>query len=335
MDYFTIIKDYLIEEMKNTDAFSGFIPALMTLVITVVLTMLTKVRKKREVKINFKRNSEVILENTEKSTMVGRENQDSTFDEISILVDRFLKVYTIHGISINQIYSFVDKEFDLKISDFKDKNSIINVLNAELLEWTAKTFGVQIEWMYGKTEKIFPSRYFYKRVVSFCKQVIALRDKVEFIQIIFIRESNLNYKSADEQPVGIIVEFCKEVNGSNLSLYYPITEYGDWSYWKSRYQLKSIVYLLEKVDEFNLSPVGIKLKKGSIDRIVSGKEFIQEIFNVNKTLYTWHPYDYTSNPRHYHSLEGDEYKELIDYIQNERYVYRLKEGLVVKSGESQ
>lgn len=83
------------------------------------------------------------------------------------VVDRFVEVYKAHDVSLNQIHSFVDKKFNLKISDFKSKDTILDILTEELLEYTCEIFRIRRSWLDGTCDYIYDTKRYYKNVHSF------------------------------------------------------------------------------------------------------------------------------------------------------------------------
>ncbi|MFP3442842.1 hypothetical protein R0K18_34410, partial [Pantoea sp. SIMBA_133] len=76
----------------------------------------------------------------------------------------------------NQIPFFVDRKFGLLLKDFKDKDSILQVLNEELIIWTCQQFGIQRESLEGTKNQIYAGKDYYKRINLFIRALCNLID---------------------------------------------------------------------------------------------------------------------------------------------------------------
>jgi len=100
----------------------------------------------------------------------------------------------------------------------------------------------------------------------------------------------------------------------------PISTLWDWGYWRSRYQLKSIFYICEKL---NIYVKGYDLKDR--EKIAFGIEFPERIIKGIPISFTWYPEDYID--RHYQNVQVKEVEEIErvkSYIKQEGYINSLK-----------
>jgi hypothetical protein len=248
--------------------------------------------------------------------------QLSKNDFIYALINRFLKVYEIHDVAITQIYTFVDKKYNLELKDFKDSDSIINIISDDLLNWTASTFGIKREWLDGTDERIYQTRDYYKNIHTAINDFIKLLDKGYEIDVFFLKSSNiLNNQSEKDQPIGLIVRMhFDEGFGKKIYKYKIIRTYWNWGYWRTRYQLKALIWLFRKLDiDFD----GYDIDKKELDGLLSGKVFPQTIVD-NLRGVTWYPDDYIdSSDSSIQAKETDERELVYRYFYEERYYHSL------------
>lgn len=243
-------------------------------------------------------------------------------DFVYALINRFIKVYEIHDIAITQIYTFVDKKFNLGLKDFKDSDSIINIISDDLLNWTASTFGIRREWLDGKDESIYQTRDYYKNIHTAIGDFIKLLDKGYDVDVLFLKSSKiLNNQSENDQPAGLIVRiYFDEGFGRKIYKYKIIRTYWNWGYWRTRYQLKALIWLFRKLD-INID--GYDTDKKELDDLLSGRVFPQTIID-NLRGVTWYPDDYIDSlDSSVQAKETDERELVYRYFYEERYYHSL------------
>ena len=251
-------------------------------------------------------------------------SKDNFNDEVYGLVDRFISIYTNHGMSINQISSFVDPDFGLKVSDFKNKDSTLEVIDDEILNWTCNTFCIEREWLDGVSERIYPHRNYYINVEGFIRLFVKLknehRDDLE-IYLIKDRELNPNLLSHTENCVIIILRYpLKKINKKVIYAYVPISTQWKWGYWRTMYQLKSIIHICYKLHPRTYID-GYDMDMATINKILGGQIFLgPEIYKLRFKSCTWYPEDYIYLPSEsIKAKETTETEKVREYILNEGY----------------
>lgn len=234
------------------------------------------------------------------------------------LVERFKLVYLSHGIAINQIPAFIGEHFMLKISDFKDNESILNILNEDILQWTCDVFGINRGWLDGTEERIYKHRNFYKSVHSLIQLLSELRKEYEDIEVYMIKNGELDPQKYGKHYVIVIFKYqINTLNKKPIYSYIPVSTNWDWGYWRSRYQLKSIIYFCQR---FNIYIHGYDMETEVLTELSGGTLFPEVELDKLKVGYSWYPEDFVDLPSE--SIEAKEIEETIkirEYIKSEGY----------------
>lgn len=211
-------------------------------------------------------------------------------DEINKTIENFINVYANHGVPINKISAILPSKFGLRMKDFANKEAISSIIDNGLLEWTSSFFGVNIEWLYGTSESIYSS-----------KSSMTIQDLFKLIvNIKFVQEKRLTtylFKAGDldcssEKPqyLALLLKYeSDKVANSLICRYIPIGVEWNWGYWKSRYNIKHVIYFLEKL---KITPNGYDVSPATISSLVSGSLFPEKVLKDQKMGYTWYPEDY-------------------------------------------
>ena len=255
----------------------------------------------------------------------NKENNSPNSNEMSELVDRFISVYTNHGLSRTQISSFINGDFNFKISDFMDNDNIIKILDDKILNWTCNTFCIERDWLDGTSEEIYQHRNYYKNVEGFIRLFVKLKNEYRddfTIYLIKDRELDPSLFSQIENFVIIILRYpLKKINRKVIYAYVPISTQWKWGYWRTRYQLKSIIYICNKLYLYT-HMVGYDMDMETINKISCGQIFPgPEIDKLEFKQYTWYPEDYIGLPSEsVKAKETTETEEVRKYILNESYL---------------
>ena len=260
---------------------------------------------------------------------------DSFNGEVYGLVDRFISIYSSHGISINQISSFVDPAFGLKVSDFKNKDSILEVIDDEILNWTCNAFCIERDWLDGTSERIYQHKNYYKDVKSFIRLFVKLKNEYrDGFEIYLLKSGELdpNLFVHTENCVIIILRYTlKKINNKTIYAYVPISTRWKWGYWNTRYQLKSIIYICYKL-YLHTYIKGYDMDVETINKILAGRIFPgPEIDKLKFNSHTWYPEDYIGLPsesvRAKETIETEKVRKYmfdegyLDYFEKEKQKY--------------
>lgn len=283
----------------------------------------------RTININYSNNMEKPL-----LQQIENEELETFEDGMAKLVDRFISIYANHGILINQIPFFINPKFGLELSDFKDRQSILQILSDEIIQWTCNTFGVQREWLDGKSNKIYKHIDYYKNIMSCIDNLVAIKNiHNDSFECYFIKNSKLNPKCYGKHYVIIIFRYeIGKMNNTPIYKYIPISTNWDWGYWRCRYQLKSIIYFCEKL---GIYINGYDMPLDIIEKISGGIVFPEPEINKIQISYTWYPEDYIDSPSE--SIQAKEIEEndlVIKYIEDEGYLRYFNEIKTLKEHTS-
>lgn len=250
-----------------------------------------------------------------------KELSDTHFNEVDNVINRFIDVYSSHGILKNQIPDIINCKFSLKISDFYSKDTILNILSSDLLEWTSSYFGIQRGWLDGTTQQKYEYRNYYKDIQSFISLVVDLKYKEnKEITAYFYKHGNIDCESEKQQDIVIMLRYpIGKIIKKTIYRYIPISTRWNWGYWRTRYQIKSIIYILERL---KISMCGYDLDQDIAGCLVNGQLFPELI--INHSGFTWYPGDYIDLPSETTvSKEGHETQKVINYIEEKGYIRYL------------
>jgi hypothetical protein len=260
--------------------------------------------------------------------------KEEKMDEYNIYdtVDRFVEVYEAHNIKVNQIHSFVDKKFNLRISNFKSKDTILEILSDELLDYTASIFNINRSWLDGTSEYIYITSRYYKSIHSFIRMITELYRKYQYdLHVYMFKAGNLNSKertgNKGNHVVLLIKVPIKKLNDTMIYSYIPIRDIWDWGYWRSRYQLKSIIWACVKISISLASGYDIDTKI-SYD-LAEGTILPNKIRVFINSKYSWYPEDYSGNAGPHCNLEVDELPQIHKYIKDQKYDETFKESIAI------
>ncbi|MEL3974308.1 hypothetical protein AAEO50_18630 [Rossellomorea oryzaecorticis] len=285
--------------------------------ISVVVLFYTIIKETRQ----SKNKNEISVDN--KPTEVDYEKMTQKEEEnspIRNVVRRFVMVYEVHGIAQTQIPFFIDKEFGLQLKDFKDEGSILHILNDDLIVWTCDKFGIQREWIEGTTNSIYPHVDYYKKVHAFIKDICTL-DK-SAIDVIAFKSEKLKLKENHRHCIVLLIRIpIDTLNSKIIYKYVPISTLWDWGYWRSRYQVKSIFYICEKL---RINICGYDLRDKEL--LASGSCFPQKLMSKIPITVTWYPEDYIDLPsQSCQAKETEETPKIREYIKEQGYMDLLKD----------
>lgn len=267
-------------------------------------------------------NVKLLKDNTEKKYIIedGMEKEKSS---VNVVVDRFVRVYEAHGIKQNQIAFFIDKKFNLELKDFKDNESILQVLNDDLIKWTCEKFGIERDWIDGTTEKIYGRNDYYKQIESFIDDICKIIREVDEVELYAFKDGELDRDDENHDVILLLRYPIDKINSKIIYKYVPIDTYWKWGYWRSRFQLKAIFFICERLHIY-IRGYDLKERKKIADRIV----FPEKIINDIPISFTWYPDDYIDLiSKSIQAKETDETEKVREYINKERYIQYLNKCL--------
>lgn len=79
---------------------------------------------------------------------------------VNIVARRFLQVFNDHGVQTTQIPRLLQA---IKLDDLKSEDALVAMLTHDVLDQTARLFGIRVEWLEGVDDKIYEPLACYKR----------------------------------------------------------------------------------------------------------------------------------------------------------------------------
>lgn len=340
--------EYLISNKEWI--FSGIGIFIIGGIIGLFKLKLKEPEKKKSIKYqngnnNIQTDGQVNINNTTniyKEVEQKKKDKDSSISPLTLLANKFYKVFEDHGVSRGQIPSFVDKKFDIQYKDVEDEKSIIPKLNDELLDWVAKKFEINRSWFDASEGDLFNGKLYttidcYKNIHAFMNLLENLIDEVDSysyrhsIRVSFYK--NFKNFEGDESTynarviIVVKVKIGKTTTGS-VYKYIMIEDNLRWDYWKSRQDIKRIIRILER---FRIPNDGYDLTDSEIDEITSLKIVPRAILEKFRMV-TWYPYDYdgTFNER-INELEYETSKEFQNSLKavDDMVLNRLKDKRII------
>lgn len=245
-------------------------------------------------------------------------------DFVEKVIERFKIVFEEHGISINQMPFFIDNRFNLNLSDFRNDNTILKIIDDDLLNWVSNKFGIKREWLDGVSEQIYENKDYYKRVDLLIDLLVEFKSKHgKNFDMFILKTDDLDRKNDADQSVIIVLRVpIGELHNNTIYRYIPVSTLWKWGYWRTRYQLKSIFWVCKKL---NIYTDGYDIKEKEKKKIVNKTVFPQEILNQIPLSYTWYTEDYVDSPKESAvAKESEELDDIHKYIKDKRYDKILK-----------
>lgn len=135
------------------------------------------------------------------------------------------------------------------MDDLKSEDALLAVLTPEVLDQTARLFGIRTAWLEGVDDDIYECLSCYKQLEVFFEHLATLnRDENDFddfyVQtLVTTKQLNMNDPSQQHMVV-IVVEKIAQLGDQRLYRYHVYGDDWDWGYWPTRIQLKATARLL-------------------------------------------------------------------------------------------
>lgn len=169
--------------------------------------------------------------------------RNSKSNPVDIVAQRFIQAFVDHGIQPAQISRFLPQ---IGLDSLRSNGALLAVLTPEILEHTAKLFGISLKWLEGADSKIYEYQYCYKQPEIFIEQlaVIQARKSDDDIGIPFrvlTTTKALSNASAAYQPlIPVLVEKIANVGDEPIYRYTVFNDGFDWNHPPARIQLKAM-----------------------------------------------------------------------------------------------
>ncbi len=173
--------------------------------------------------------------------IVGKNEPNS----VSLIPSRFFQVFREHGVEASQIPRLIPQ---LRLDDLRSEQALLAVLDHDILEQTAKLFGVRIEWLEGVDDVIYGYHSCYKQPEIFFETLASLRWENSHAPVrAIVSDIKLDYKSGRTQPIALVyLDKIAQIGGEVIYRYRVESGEWNWNHPPCRIQLKAVARLAYK-----------------------------------------------------------------------------------------
>ena len=154
---------------------------------------------------------------------------------------RFLKVFNDHGVKNTQIQRLIPA---VTLDKVIDPMAVLRARTNDMLTKTAKTLGIERAWLDGVQERMYRHHSSYQHAAAFFDVVKRLERPFVWHPLkAYCLDPNLDIRKVPPQPIVLVFaeKICDWDDNDDLLRFIPFTEEWDWSYAKSRLQLKATI----------------------------------------------------------------------------------------------
>ena len=172
-------------------------------------------------------------------TITGNANENLR----NIVAQRYHQIFADHGVFPAQIPRLMPL---IRLADLESDKSLFAALTPEILDQTAKFFGISLQWLEGASDKIYVYRKCYKNPEIFIELFCAVHSRkwIDDIGIPFrvlTTSKKLDGSSSNHQPlVPVLVEKIANLDDKSIYRYIIFNDGFDWGELPCRIQLKAM-----------------------------------------------------------------------------------------------
>jgi hypothetical protein len=197
---------------------------------------------------------------------------NSKSNPVNIVAQRFLQVFREHGVETSQIPRLLPA---IGLDDLKSEESLLTVLTPEILDKSAKLFGIRSQWLEGVDDRIYEWLSCYKQPEIFFEHLASLKEDQNDYDFFYVQTltttKNLNRHDESEQLLTVIVsEKIAELGDERIYRYHVYGDGWDWPHWHCRIQLKTMARLL--YTKFGRTMPLYTTKQADLMRIREGRQ---------------------------------------------------------------
>lgn len=154
---------------------------------------------------------------------------------VPAVTKRFIELFAAHGVHRNQIPRLLDG--GLTLGHLVDDTALSAALTSEHLTRAAALFGVQLAWLEGATDQVYPLHDFYKQPEQFEAFLPTLHtDRAPLCGVLLVSDTS----SFDLSALLILEETVGELDEKPLYRYHLCSNWV-FAYWKARAYLTACV----------------------------------------------------------------------------------------------
>jgi hypothetical protein len=217
--------------------------------------------------------------------------------------DRFFLLFKESRIDLVDIPSILH-DYGFTLSALTEPGRLEDLLRPRLIEFLAGEFGVNSEWLRGKSEIVSDSKLnWYKEVHKAILRLSAIAKSGGRIKVYFVRRAGADFEAAlasnddheDREPVGIVVRVDRKTSDQVSYTTFEKWEFDRWNYWRTRQQYKLLMTFCDEAShQHRFSCAGIQLDAHVFDQLRDGKCLPATAMSSRIYGSIWHPEDYAS-----------------------------------------
>lgn len=185
--------------------------------------------------------------------------------------DRFRFAFKAHGFEEAQIPRLIS---EITLDDLSGSAKLLSVLTPEIIDQTAKLFGIRSQWLEGVDDQIYEYLGTYKEPKELLSHITKLPyptgEKGDFPLRVLTTAKHLSNRSGSYQILTpILVEPIAELGDKLIYRYHVYRDGFDWNHYPCRLELKAIARTLY----FHLgTPVPLFLiTEAEMDQVLEGR----------------------------------------------------------------
>jgi len=244
------------------------------------------------------------------------------FTSVIGVTERFLQLFKDHNVATTEIPRLIPQ---ITLEQLRDVDTLLSALTNEVIKNVANLFGVQREWIEGTSEQIYNPHYCYHYPEVFFQQFDSLNRENVFTPVVaFCLDQKLDYKREKEQPIVLVmIEKCADLGWKRIECYRIVGDDWGWEYWKSRFELKGLMRLLNNWHDESVPMY--RVDKDTLYEIAAGYRvpwtYLQKRSRVSDTCLE----DYALFPEESRmSKESEELPLVLEYMENRKFEKRAK-----------
>ena len=169
-------------------------------------------------------------------------------DSVNIVAQRFLQAFLDHGVGASQIHRLLPQ---VNIGDLQSPEKLLAVISPEILDQTARLFGIRAQWLEGVDDQIYERLACYKRPAILLERLAVLRNRndnfMSFPMRVLSTTKQLDSSSESQQLLApILVEKIAELGEEEIYRYHIYIDGFDWAYAPTRIELKALARIVYK-----------------------------------------------------------------------------------------
>lgn len=175
-------------------------------------------------------------------------NGKSKSNPVNIVAQRFLQAFHDHGVQVAQIPRLLPA---IKLDNLKSIDALLATLTPDVLDQTARLFGIRTKWLEGIDDEIYEYLACYKRPATLLEHLAEVVDGddvgLSFPLRVLATTKKLDCNDDSPQLLApIIVEKIAELGEEDIYRYQIYRDEFDWGYFPARIELKSIARIVDR-----------------------------------------------------------------------------------------